>query len=301
LKHLLSIADLTASESRQLIAEAIDLKAKGPLSILAGRTLALLFEKPSLRTKVSFDVAMYQLGGHALYLSPQEVGVGQREAVKDVAAVLSRYVDGIVARLLSSQLLHLLAQHATVPVINGLSEEEHPVQALSDVLTIFEAKGRLEGLTLAYLGDGNNVAQSLVLAASQLGLHTRLACPQGYGISPQILDQALRFASSSGATVTQTTDPQEGIRDADIVYTDVWYSMGREDEKETRCRVFQPYQVNARLLALAKDDAIVMHNMPAHRGEEITDEVIDGPHSLVLAQAENRLHMQKAILVRLLG
>ncbi|MDP2728720.1 MAG: ornithine carbamoyltransferase [Dehalococcoidia bacterium] len=298
--HLLSIADLTADEIRDLIRQAGVLKRQSRLSLLAGRSLGLLFERPSLRTRVSFEVAMYQLGGHSLYLSPEEIGLGQREAVGDVGAVLSRYVHGMVARVRYQASLQLLAQYASVPVINGLSDEEHPCQALSDLLTIFEKKGKLEGLVLAYVGDGNNVAHSLLLGGCLIGMEVRLACPQPYQALPSVVAKAQDLAQKNGAKVILTEDPHEAVSGADVVYTDVWYSMGHEEERDVRRKAFVPYQVNQVLMARAKEAALVMHNLPAHRGEEITDEVIDGPRSVVLDQAENRLHMQKAILAKLL-
>ncbi len=298
--HLLSISDLTADEIRDLIDQAGAMKRQGRLSLLAGRSMALLFERPSLRTRVSFEVAMSQLGGHSMYLSPEEVGLGHREAAGDVGAVLSRYVHGVVARVRSQAILQLLAENASIPVINGLSDEEHPCQALSDLLTIHEKKGRLRGLVMAYVGDGNNVAQSLILGGALCGMEVRLACPQPYRVMASVVAKARTIAGPSGGQVVETADPRRAVDGADVVYTDVWYSMGHEEERDVRLRVLAPYQVNSALLGGARDDVIVMHCLPAHRGEEITDEVLDGPHSVVLDQAENRLHMQKAILAKLL-
>ncbi len=298
--HLLSISDLTADEIRELIEQAGAMKGQRCLSLLAGCSMALLFERPSLRTRVSFEVAMRQLGGHSMYLSPEEIGLGHREAVADVGAVLSRYVHGMVARVRSQAILQLLAENTSVPIINGLSDEEHPCQALSDLLTIFEKKGRLEGLVVAYVGDGNNVAHSLLLAGALTGMEVRLACPRPYRPLQSVVDMARDFSTESGGCVIETEDPHEAVAGADVVYTDVWYSMGHEEERDVRLRVLAPYQVNSGLLAGAKDDVVVMHCLPAHRGEEITDEVVDGPRSVVLDQAENRLHMQKAILAKLL-
>ena len=292
-KDLISIADLKSEDIQRLIASAARLKQGGRKPLLEGKILALMFEKPSLRTRVSFDVAMKQLGGDAIYLSPAEVGLGQREPISDVAKVLSRYVDGIVARTFSHSSVALLAQHATVPVINGLSDEEHPCQVLSDLLTIYEKKGGLEGLTLAYVGDANNVANSLLLAASIMGIDFRMANPEGYEPKPELQKMApmAQFAQ----------DPKIAVENADVVYTDVWTSMGQEAETEKRKTAFSSYQVNAELLALAKKDAIFMHPLPAHHGEEIAEGVLDLPQSVVFDQAENRLHMQKAILAELLG
>ena len=293
MKDLISIADLTSKDIQNLIKSAIELKQGGKRPLLEGRTLALIFEKPSLRTRVSFDVAMSQLGGHALMLSPAEVGLGQREPIADVARVLSRYVDGIVARTFAHQSVALLAKYATVSVINGLSDEEHPCQVLSDLLTIYEKKGGLEGLTISYIGDANNVANSLLLACSLVGIEFRIASPKGYGPKDKILAQARK------AMVTE--DPREAVKGTDVVYTDVWTSMGQEAEAERRRAAFAGYQVNEELLSVAKRDAIFMHPLPAHHGEEIAEGLLDAPQSVVFDQAENRLHMQKAILVELLG
>jgi len=293
MKDLISIADLTSKDIQNLIKSAIELKQGGKRPLLEGRTLALIFEKPSLRTRVSFDVAMSQLGGHALMLSPAEVGLGQREPISDVARVLSRYVDGIVARTFAHQSVALLAKYATVPVINGLSDEEHPCQVLSDLLTIYEKKGGLEGLTISYIGDANNVANSLLLACSLVGIDFRIASPKGYGPKDRILAQARK--------TMVTEDPREAVKGTDVVYTDVWTSMGQEAEAERRRAAFAGYQVNEELLSVAKRDAIFMHPLPAHHGEEIAEGILDVPQSVVFDQAENRLHMQKAILVELLG
>ena len=258
-----------------------------------GQTLAMLFEKPSLRTRVTFEAGMTQLGGHAIYL---EGKLGVRETVPDVARNLERWIDGIMARTFDHQAVLELAEYAQIPVINGLSDKEHPCQAFADFQTLAERKGELAGLTLSYVGDGNNVAHSLALLAAKTGTHFRLACPEGYEPDPQLWQAALGFASETGAALTLTHDPAEGVKDADAVYTDVWASMGQEDEAAHRAQVFAPFQVNAALMAFAKPDALVMHCLPAHRGEEITAEVLDGPNSVVFDQAENRLHAQKAIL-----
>lgn len=297
MKHLLSIADLDSQEIHSLIRSAIELKQGGRKQPLEGRTLALIFEKPSLRTRVSFDVAMYQLGGHALYLSPAEVGLGEREPISDVARVLSRYVDGIVARTFSHKSIETLAQYATVPVINGLSDAEHPCQVLADLLTIYEKKGDLAGLIVSYIGDANNVTNSLLLACSLLSIDFRIASPKGYQPSDDVLAQA----RNSGGQVLLTEEPDKVVQGADVVYTDVWTSMGQEAEAPRRRRAFSGYQLNAKLLALAKKDAIFMHPLPAHHGEEVAEGILDAPQSVVFDQAENRLHMQKAILVKLLG
>jgi len=269
--------------------------------LLSGKSVALLFEKPSLRTKVSFDIATEQLGGHPVYLSPAEVGMGKRESGSDVARVLCRYVDGIVARTFSHQTLLTLAEYSSVPVVNALSALEHPCQALADFLTIYENKGRLANLTLAFIGDGNNVANSLLLAASLTGVNFHIASPPGYEIKKEMLIRSQELAVSSGSRIELTNDPRTAVKDVDVVYTDVWTSMGQEAEAEKRRRIFSDYQVNEKLLSLAKKDALFMHPLPAHHGEEISSGLLDNPHSVVFTQAENRLHLQKALLAKLLS
>ena len=300
-KDLLSIADLNRKEIEHLIEQAWRMKQKGAPTLLSGRTLALLFVKPSLRTRVSFEIAMYQLGGHSIYLSPEEVGLGKREPAADIARVLSRYVDGIAARTFSQETLQILAGHSSVPVINALSDLEHPCQALSDLFTIYEKKGRLPGLTLAFIGDGNNVANSLLLSACLLGMNFHLASPQGYELKGEILSQGREFAALSGSQIQLTNNPYEAAKDADIIYTDVWASMGQEAEAEKRRLAFSDYQVDNKLLSLAKGDVLLMHPLPAHQGEEISVGLLDDPRSVVFDQAENRLHLQKALLVELLS
>ena len=300
-KDLVSIADLSGEDIWRLINKAIALKKTGRSSVLSGQSLALIFEKPSLRTRVSFDVAMHQLGGHTIYLSDAEVGLGRREPVADVARVLSRYVDAMAARTFAHRTVELLAQHATVPVINGLSDQEHPCQALGDLLTIYEKKERLKGLTLAYIGDGNNVATSLLLAASLVGMSFHIASPEGYHLPEPILRRAQSFAAKSGASVLSTAQPQEAARGADILYTDVWTSMGQEAEAERRRLAFAGYQIDAKLLALASREALLMHPLPAHHGEEVAPGILDSPQSVVFDQAENRLHAQKAVLLELMA
>jgi ornithine carbamoyltransferase len=300
-KDLLSVADLSSEDIRLLISNAVDMKAEGWLSLLSGKVLALLFEKPSLRTRVSFEIAMRQLGGHAIYLSPQEVGLGKRESVPDVARVLERYVDAIAARTFSHQTLEVLAYYSRVPVINALSDLEHPCQALADLLTIYEKKGGLEGLTLAYVGDGNNVAHSLLLAAALSGMNFRIASPHNYSVQERILHLAQDYALESGAEILCTEEPRLAVSGADIVYTDVWASMGQEAEAEERRKIFASYQVNSELLSLAKEDAILMHPLPAHHGEEVAEGILDSPQSVVFDQAENRMHLQKALLAGMLG
>jgi len=300
-KDLLSISDLGSEDIRLLISDAIDMKAEGWLSILSGKTLAIMFEKPSLRTRVSFELAMRQLGGQTIYLSPAEVGLGERESVSDVARVLSRYVDAIAARTFSHQTLETLASYSSVPVINALSSLEHPCQALADLLTIYEKKGELNGLTLAFVGDGNNVAHSLMLAASLMGMNFRIASPAGYTVGDEILHLAQDYATSSHAEIFCTEEPRLAVIGADVVYTDVWTSMGQEAEAERRRQVFAGYQVNSELLSLAKEDAILMHPLPAHRGEEVAEGILNSPRSVVFDQAENWLHLQKALLAEMLG
>jgi len=300
-KDLLSVADLGGEDIRLLISDAIDMKARGWLSILSGKTLAIMFEKPSLRTRVSFELAMRQLGGQTVYLSPGEVGLGERESVSDVARVLSRYVDAIAARTFSHQTLEVLAGYSRVPVINALSDREHPCQALADLLTIYEKKGELNGLTLAFVGDGNNVARSLMLAASLTGMNFRIASPSGYAIEDNIFNLAQSNAIGSGGEIFYTEEPRLAVSGADVVYTDVWASMGQEAEAEARRQIFAGYQVDSELLSLAREDAIFMHPLPAHRGEEVAEGILDTPRSVVFDQAENRLHMQKALLAGILG
>jgi ornithine carbamoyltransferase len=301
MKHLISVSDLSSEEVWDLLRLAEDLKDEwkgaGNEPVLGGKILGMIFQKPSLRTRVSFETGMAQLGGRALYLSPQEIQLGQRESVADVARVLSRYVDGIMARVFAHADVQGLAAYASVPVINGLSDYVHPCQALSDLFTIYERRGSLEGLTLTYLGDGNNVAHSLIFAASRVGMEIRVSTPSGFEPDERVVSEA----RAAGGRVVLVEDPQSAVKGADVIYTDAWASMGQEDEREARLPRFRPYQVNAELVALAKPDAVVMHCLPAHRGEEITDDVIDGAQSIVLDQAENRMHLQKAILVRLMA
>jgi ornithine carbamoyltransferase len=297
----LSVADLSTEEILALLNKALELKRfpNPDFRPLAGKTAALVFQKPSLRTRVSFEVAVLELGGHAVYLSPAEIQLGQREGVVDAARVLSRYVDAIIARVFLHSDVAGLAAHASVPVITALSDREHPCQILADLLTLYERYGTLRGVRLAYIGDGNNVAHSLALAAPGLGIDLRFACPDGYEPDPLIMDQAL--AGTNSGAIELFRDPREAVQGADAVYTDSWYSMGQESEADVRAPVFGRYQINAQLLSYAAPNAIAMHCLPAHRGQEITDEVMDGPASAVYDQAENRLHAQKALLLRLLG
>jgi ornithine carbamoyltransferase len=300
-KHLLSITDLTRGAIEDLFRLAAGGKARTrartPAAPLAGYSLALIFEKPSLRTRVTFEVGMAQLGGSAVYLAGQDIGLGRRESVADVARNLGRWVDAIAARTFTQTTVEDLARHAGVPVINGLSDHEHPCQALADFFTLWERRRDLQGLRLAWIGDGNNVCHSVMLAAALLGTELTVACPPGYEPSAAVLDTARAL----GGRVCVTTEVPEAARGADALYTDTWVSMGREGERERRLEAFGRYQLNERVLALARPGAVVMHCLPAHRGEEITDAVLDGPQSVVLDQAENRLHIQKAVLLTLLG
>ena len=305
MKNFVSLTELSADEIWTVLNKAIELKTEwkngGNKPILKGKVLALVFQKPSLRTRVSFDVGMLHLGGHGLYLSPNEIGLGGRESVPDVARVLSGYVDGIMARTFSHDHIVQLAEYASVPVINGLSDFNHPCQAMGDFLTILEHKGSLDGVNLTYVGDGNNVARSLMFTAAKLGVDFTIATPEGYEIEPEYVAMAQQFAAESGATLRFLHDPIEAVTGADVIYTDVWTSMGQEAETQKRLAVFPPYQVNEKLVSHAKDDVIVMHCLPAHRGEEITDAVADGPHSVLFPQAANRLHAQKGILALLMA
>ena len=305
MQHFLSLADLTPDSLMELLDLAVRLKAEvkagAPRPLLAGKVLGMVFQKPSLRTRVSFDVGMLQLGGHALYLSPAEIQLGQRESTGDVAQVLSRYVDAIMARVFSHQDILDLARYAGVPVINGLSDFSHPCQGLADLLTVYEHKGSLVGRKLVYLGDGNNVATSLMFGGALAGMQVVVSTPPGYEPSRDVVAQARGLAETTGGRIDVTNDPAEASRDADVLYTDVWASMGQEAEKIARAGIFPPYQLNEQRLGPARPDALVMHCLPAHRGEEITDAVMDGPNSVVFDQAENRLHAQKAVLVKLLG
>ena len=304
-RHLLTLDDLTAQDVAALFELAAEIKAKrrqGVLHpILSGKTLAMIFEKPSLRTRVTFEAGMTQLGGHAIYLTPTDILLGQRETVQDAARNLERWVDGIVARTFSHQTVERLASYSRIPVINGLTDTHHPVQILCDLFTLWEKRGRVQGLRVVFVGDGNNVCASWVQGAAKMGLHFTLACPKGYGPDAGLLARAEEQARASGATLAVVHDPAAAACGADVLYTDVWTSMGQEEERARRLKDFQGFQVDAALVRLAAPDALVMHCLPAHRGEEITDEVIEGPHSIVFDEAENRLHLQKAILVTLLG
>ncbi|MSQ22911.1 MAG: ornithine carbamoyltransferase [Dehalococcoidia bacterium] len=297
-RDLLSIADLLPKEIQGLLNRAIAMKMGAQSQCLAGKSVAMLFEKQSLRTRVSFDVAVHQLGGHAIYLGREEVGLGNREGVSDVGRVLSRYVDAIIARTYSHQTLVDLASYATIPVVNALSDAEHPCQALGDLLTIQEhlPSGRLKGVSVAFIGDGNNVASSLALGAAAVGANFVIASPPGYELPEHIAKQSHALARTPGAVIRQVRDPKEAARHADVVYTDVWVSMGQESQGDQRRRDFQGYQVTPELMALASPKAVFMHPLPAHRGEEVAEGMLGHRQSVVFDQAENRLHIQKAVL-----
>ncbi|MFH1085882.1 MAG: ornithine carbamoyltransferase [Chloroflexota bacterium] len=306
MKHdFVCLADHSSAEIWSLLRLAAALKDEhrrgADVPRLQGKALAMVFQKPSLRTRVSFEMAMRHQGGHALYIAPTEIQLGQRESVPDAARVLSRYVDAIMARVFAHSDVVSLAQWASVPVINGLSDYNHPCQGLTDLLTIYEKLGRLEGVRLAYVGDGNNMLTSLLYGGALVGMHVAAACPQGYEPAPEVLARAAALAGQTGARLTVVRDPRDAVADADVIYTDTWTSMGQEADEAARLQAFPPYQVNAALLAAAPASAGVMHCLPCHRGQEITDEVADGPRSWLFDQAENRLHAQKAVLVSLLG
>jgi ornithine carbamoyltransferase len=303
--HFLTLADFTQKELHALLERAIELKkatkAGERPAPLRGKQLGLLFEKPSLRTRVTFEVGMRQLGGDSIYLGASEVQLGVRESVADVGRNLERWIDGIVLRTFRHETVEELARFSAIPVINGLTDLQHPCQIFSDMLTLLEKKGRLEGIRLAYIGDGNNVANSWLQGAAILGMDLVVCVPKGYEPDARIFREAQKKARKSGARIVLSADPLQAAEGAEVLYTDVWTSMGKEREDVRRKSLFKDYQVNQALLARAKEDVLVMHCLPAHRGEEITDEVMDGPHSIVFDQAENRLHAQKAILEALLG
>jgi ornithine carbamoyltransferase len=301
-RDFLSLDDLTVEELENLLSLSSEVKAFPAIfrHALEGRSVALVFEKPSLRTRVTFEVGIAQLGGHSVYLAPADIGLGKREPVRDVARNLARWVDGLVVRTFGQHILEEMAAAACIPVINALSDLLHPCQALADLLTLREHRGRLQGLRLTYVGDGNNVAHSLIQAAARTGMHLTVASPPGYEPNPAIVQRACQVAVHTGATIRVVHDPADAVRDADAVYTDVWTSMGQEAEASERRRIFAPYQVNPRLMAMARPDALFLHCLPAHRGEEVTDDVLDGRQSVVLDQAENRLHTGKAVLLALL-
>ncbi len=305
MKHFIAIEELTSKELSDYLSLGKKLKAewraRGNKPILKNKTLGMVFQKPSLRTRVSFDMAMLHLGGQALYLSPNEIGLGQRESIADVSRVLSRYVDGIMARVFAHDHVVELAKYSSVPVINGLSDWEHPCQALADAMTIIEHQGNLKGMRVVFVGDGNNVARSLMFACALSGANFVCASPRGYWLDEASVSKAGRIAEEAGGSVALTESPDQAVHGADVIYADVWASMGQESEAAERAKIFAPYQVNKALVSRAKPKSIVMHCLPAHRGAEITDDVIDGSHSVVFDQAENRMHAQKAIVAMLMS
>ncbi len=301
-KDFLTIRDLNQDEITGILKLASDIKAhpQDYSTSLKGKTLAMIFEKPSLRTRVTFDVGIHQLGGFSVCLLPMEISLGKRESIHDVAKNLERMVHGIMIRTFAHQIVVDMARFASVPIINGLTDYSHPCQALADYLTIQEIKGKHKGVKLCFVGDGNNVAHSLMFAGALVGTHVTIACPKGYEPDATALQHARDDAKATGAQIDVVHDAVQGVRDADVVYTDVWASMGQESEASARKTIFQPFQVNRKLMANAKSDAIFLHCLPAHRGEEVTDEVIDSASSVVFQQAENRLHAQKAVMVQLM-
>ncbi|MFD2172006.1 ornithine carbamoyltransferase [Tumebacillus lipolyticus] len=300
-RDFLDLADFTTEDLKKLLALSVELKEKHnkgiPYRPLEGKTLGMIFEKASTRTRVSFEVAMNQLGGQAMFLSGRDTQIGRGEPIPDTARVLSRYLDGIMIRTFGHEIVSEFARYATVPVINGLTDLHHPCQVLADLLTLWEKKGKLQGLHVTYVGDGNNMANSWLVAAPKLGINLRIATPAGYECDPQVVEQAQRLAAYHGTELLLTYDPIEAVKGTDMIYTDVWASMGQEEEQRLREEHFAAYQVNKELAAHAKPDHLFMHCLPAHRGEEVTADVIDGPNSVVFDEAENRLHVQKAIIV----
>jgi ornithine carbamoyltransferase len=305
MNHFLAISDLSSGEVQDLLDLAIKLKEeyfkKGNPPLFKGKVLGLIFQKPSLRTRVSFDMAMRHCGGDALYLSPNEIGLGKRESIADIARVLSGYVQGLMARVFDHEHVLELAKWSSVPVVNGLSDYNHPCQGMADALTIQEKFGKAKGLNVSYVGDGNNVAVSLMHVCAKLGWNFTIANPEEYDITPKAVEIAQDIAKETGTSLRFIRDPHEAVKGAHVIYTDTWTSMGQEEESAKREKVFPPYQVNAGLVAEADKDVIVMHCLPAHRNHELTDDVADGPHSVIFPQAHNRLHAQKAILARLFG
>ncbi len=303
--HFLTLADFNQKEITGFLTRAQEIKRslKGGERItpLKGKTMGLLFEKPSLRTRVTFEVGMRQLGGDTLFMGAHEVHLGERESVSDVARNFGRWIDGLVVRTFYHEVVEELARHSAIPVINGLTDLLHPCQALSDMLTILEKKGELKGVQVGYVGDGNNVANSWLIGAAVMGIHLSIGCPKGYEPDQRVYKMAKRKARKSGAKIAVMRDPREAVKNADFIYTDVWTSMGQEREAIQRRIVFKDYQVNRPLVRCARKDAMVMHCLPAHRGEEITDQILDGPRSIVFDQAENRLHTQKALLEAFIG
>jgi len=298
-RDILSVADFAAGEVEQLVKKTIKSKKDAWPQVLAGKNIALLFEKPSLRTRMSFELAVHHLGGYAIYMSPDEIGLGKRESVPDVAHVLSRYVQGVVARTFLHHTLETMAEYASIPVINALSDYEHPCQAMADLVTIYERKGKFKGLNLAFIGDGNNVANSLLIGCAMVGINFLIATPQEYSMKDNVLRIANKYAEQTDSHIMLLEEPAMAAKDADVIYTDVWTSMGQEEEYEQRRIAFAEYQVNEKLLSYAKKDAIVMHPLPAHHGEEVAVGIIDKYRSVIFDQAENRLHFQRTLLAEL--
>lgn len=304
-KDFLTLADFSPETIQHLLNKAVEIKAEKmegkPTPYLQGKILGLIFEKPSTRTRVSFEAGMLQLGGQAIFLNSQDSQLGRGEPISDTAQVLSEYLDGIMIRTFSHERVEELAKHSSIPVINGLTDKFHPCQALADLLTVQEVKGSVKGKKIAYIGDGNNVANSLMIAASKMGADFSIASPEGYEPEDDVVALAVNFAEKSGSTILITNDPKEAVENADVIYTDVWTSMGQEKENEIRMEKFKNYQVNDELVKHAKEDYMFLHCLPAHRGEEVAPSVIDGKHSYIFQQAGNRLHAQKALMVELLG
>jgi ornithine carbamoyltransferase len=302
-KDLLTLLDYSTNEIIDLLNLAKELKKQGPASppLLKGKILGMIFEKSSTRTRVSFEAAMLQLGGHAIHLSTRDIQMGRGESISDTAKVLSGYLDGIMIRTFHQSTVEELAENSTIPVINGLTDDYHPCQALADLLTILEYKGSFKGRKLSYIGDGNNVAHSLLIATAKVGMDCTVITPKNYEPNQEIVSSATEIGQQTGAKIEVTNDPVAGIKNSDVIYTDVWASMGQESESEERMAHFEPYQVNEELVSHAKKDFVFMHCLPAHRGEEVTAEIIDGHHSVVFPEAENRLHAQKALLVHLMA
>jgi ornithine carbamoyltransferase len=305
MKHLISLFDLTTEDVEKILKVSgmlkRELKEGVSHQVLKGKTLGMIFSKSSTRTRVSFEVGMYQLGGYALFLSSSDIQLGRGETIYDTAQVLSRYISGIMIRTFKHSDVEDLAKFGTIPVINGLTDLMHPCQILADLFTVYELKGTLEGLKLAYVGDGNNVANSLLHGCAKMGMDIAVAAPKGYECDAQIIEEASFDAKKKGSRILLTEDPIEACKDADVVYTDTWVSMGQEAEKELRKKIFLPYQVNSELMSHAKEDAIFLHCLPAYRGLEVTEDIIDGPMSLVFEEAENRLHVQKAVMAIVMG
>ncbi len=302
-KDLVSISDLSPEEIEELIELGGDIKrnVEKYSRTLNRKSLAMIFEKPSLRTRVTFEVGMAQMGGHAVYLAPRDISIGKRESIPDVARNLSRWTDGIMARTFAHDTVVALAENSSIPVINGLTDREHPCQVLAFAMALSEKVDTLEGLKVVFVGDSNNVSQSMMLLCPKLGIDFVIACPEGYDPEPDILSESIQISRDRGTSISIMHDPFEAVSGADAIYTDVWASMGQESEKDIREKAFRPYQVNSKLIESSGKDTLVSHCLPAHRGEEITDEVLDGPNSIAFDEAENRLHIQKAILVKLIG